>query len=273
MLRITEHCPEDILLPRGGMTYTDVLHRDYFSQTTGLTRHVNVLLPQRYDETKTYPVMYILHGIFGDEYSMIGDRVLRNLAQNLAADGDAADMILVFPDMFAKSNPDDKPAFTNESSAIYDNFLHDLTNDLMPFIESNYAAATGRDNTAISGFSMGGREALYIGITRPDLFGYTCAIAPAPGIVPTEDHFMKHDGTLPEERLLTVANREHLPRLFLICAGTNDTTIGHYPRDYHEILCKNGFSEHVYYEIEGAGHDSAAVNSGYYNFFRHTFRT
>lgn len=272
MIQLTEHCPTDILLPRDGMTYTDVIHREYFSKTTGLPRNVNVLLPRGYDETKTYPVLYILHGIFGDEYSMIGDRVLRNLSQNLAADGDAADMILVFPDMFAKSNPDDQPAFTNESSAIYDNFIHDLTNDLMPWIEKNYAAATGRDNTAISGFSMGGREALYIGTTRPDLFGSTCAIAPAPGILPTEDPFMKHNGTLPEKSLFTVADRENLPHLFLICAGTNDTTVGHYPRDYHELLVQNGFPEHIYYEIEGAGHDGTAINSGYYNFFRYVFQ-
>ncbi len=271
MRKMTEHCPKDIRIPREGVTYSDVLHREYFSKTTGMVRGVNIVLPYGYDESKKYPVMYILHGIFGDEYSMVGDCVLPTMAQNLAADGEAADMILVFPDMFAKSNPEDKPAFTNESSAIYDNFINDLVNDLMPFVEEHYSIATGRDNTAMSGFSMGGREALYIGITRPDLFGYICAIAPAPGIVPTEDSFTKHDGTIPEERL-AITDKENTPHLFILCVGTEDGVVRYYPQNYHEILCKNGFGEHVYYEIEGAGHDGGAVNSGYYNFFRYAFK-
>lgn len=81
-----------------------------------------------------------------------------------------------------------------EGIAPYDNFINDLANDLMPFIEENYSVLTGRENQAIAGFSMGGREALYIGFTRPDLFGYVLAIAPAPGLTPGTDWAMTHPG-------------------------------------------------------------------------------
>ena len=48
----------------------------------------------------------------------------------------------------------------------YDNFINDLTTDLMPFIEGSFSVAKGRENTAITGFSMGGRESLFIGSGR-----------------------------------------------------------------------------------------------------------
>lgn len=54
----------------------------------------------------------------------------------------------------------------------------------MPYIESHYSVKTGKDNTAIMGFSMGGRESLYISMKRPDLFGYVGAVCPAPGVSP-----------------------------------------------------------------------------------------
>ena len=52
----------------------------------------------------------------------------------------------------------------------------------MPYIEKTYSVKTGRENTAITGFSMGGRESLLIGMQRPDLFSYIGAICPAPGV-------------------------------------------------------------------------------------------
>lgn len=52
----------------------------------------------------------------------------------------------------------------------YDYIINDLTKVLMPAINKEYSTLTGRENTAVCGFSMGGRETLNIGIRRPDLF-------------------------------------------------------------------------------------------------------
>jgi len=72
--------------------------------------------------------------------------------------------------------------FSFEYLSGFDNFIHELTGTIMPFIEKNYPVLTGRENTAIAGFSMGGRTALYIGYTKPELFGYNGAFSPAFGI-------------------------------------------------------------------------------------------
>lgn len=131
----------------------------------------------------------MLHGIFGNEYSLTGDQNLkiRELLSNMSSFGLSEEIVVFFPDMYASSDPDAKPAFDAASVAPYDNFINDLVKDLMPFIENNYCVKTGRDNTAICGFSMGGRETLYISIMRSDLFAYAAAIAPAPGAVPARD--------------------------------------------------------------------------------------
>lgn len=202
-IKITEDCPEAIYEKRANVTYSTVVHETYDSKTTGLTRGVNIVLPPNYDESKKYPVMYLLHGIFGDEYSFINDsnNKILEISGNLAAEGKAKEMIIVLPNMFAASDINQKPGFTAEGVAPYDNFINDLVNDLMPFIEENYSVLTGRENQAIAGFSMGGREALYIGFTRPDLFGYILAIAPAPGLIPGKDWAMTHPGQMQEDDL------------------------------------------------------------------------
>ena len=57
-----------------------------------------------------------------------------------------------------------------KTASYYDYIINDLTKVLMPAINKEYSTLTGRENTAVCGFSMGGRETLNIGIRRPDLF-------------------------------------------------------------------------------------------------------
>ena len=72
-IRILDDCPIDVYEVRENMKYGIIEHQTYRSRTTGLERGVSVLLPGEYDGTVKYPVMYLLHGIFGDEYSLSGD--------------------------------------------------------------------------------------------------------------------------------------------------------------------------------------------------------
>ena len=58
----------------------------------------------------------------------------------------------------------------------------------MAWLKKNFSILEGRENTAITGFSMGGREALAIGLAHPELFAYIGAIAPAPGLTPNYMH-------------------------------------------------------------------------------------
>lgn len=271
-IEVMTDCPVEYSEARSDVSYGVVTHETYHSQTTGLDRGFNILLPGDYDESKKYPVLYLLHGIFGDEYSFSGDSNIRlmEIMANLAADGMAKEMIIVLPNMYASSDPNQQPAFNSESVAPYDNFINDMVNDLIPYIEANYSVLTDRENRAIAGFSMGGRETLFIGLSRPDLFAYVGAIAPAPGLVPGKDWAMTHPGQLKEDEL-TFVGKDFEPAVLMVCCGTQDGTVGKFPESYHNIFERNGVP-HVWYEVPGADHDSQAIRSGLYNFARAIFK-
>ena len=265
---IEERCPVTITATRKNVQYGEFTHGTYESKTCGLERGYCILLPADYSEDKQYPVLYLLHGIFGNEYSFSGDasNKIKEIVGNMAADGLIDETIIVCPNMYASSDPNQQPGFDAESCLPYDNFINDLVNDLMPHIESTYSVLTGRENTYLAGFSMGGRETLFITLQKPELFGYVCAISAAPGIVATTDKFMTHPGQL-SEREVKFADGAVEPNVFILCCGTRDSVVGTYPKSYHELLEKNG-TNHVWYEITGADHDNNAIKSGLYNLFK-----
>ena len=265
---IEERCPTTLTVTRSDVEYGEYTHGTYYSETCGMERGYSILLPAGYSEDKQYPVLYLLHGIFGDEYSFSGDagNKIKEIVGNMAADGLIEETIIVCPNMFAAWDPDQKPGFDAESCLPYDNFINDLTNDLMPYIEENYSVLTGRENTYLAGFSMGGRETIYITLKRPELFGYVCAISAAPGVVATTDKFMSHTGQM-EESEMHFEEGATEPNVFIICCGTSDSVVGDYPKSYHEIMEANG-CDHIWYEITGADHDNNAIRSGLYNLFK-----
>lgn len=236
---------------------------EYYSETTGTTRKANVLLPAGYTTDKEYPVLYLLHGIGGDQNEWNGGNP-KTIIGNLIASGEAEEMIVVIPNVRARANDKANPSdiYTVEHFKAFDNFINDLTNDLMPYINENYSTADGRENTAIAGLSMGGREALYIGFTLPETFGYIGAFCPAPGVLPYNVEsglFTNESFTLPDEYQSSV----------MIVAGKTDTVVGNWPETYHKTLENNGV-EHIYYVTDG-GHDFVVWKNGLYNFAKRIF--
>ena len=142
------------------------------------------------------------------------------------------------------------------NNAAYDNFINDLTKDLMPHIESTYSVKTGRENTAITGFSMGGRESLLIGMKRPDLFGYVGAICPAPGVT----------GAFKWE------SDEVAPHIVFITAGGNDKTVYDIPSGYDKEFTKNGVP-HIWHYVNNGYHGDNSIHAHLYNFVRAIFLT
>lgn len=255
--------PEDYAAEKEGVTYGTMETVTYDSKTTGSTRKVNVILPAGYDENETYPVLYLLHGIGGDHNEWLGANPVK-LIGNLIAAGEAEEMIVVMPNVRARANDGGNPSdiFTPEHFQSFDNFINDLRDDLMPFIESTYAVKTGRENTAVAGLSMGGRESLYIGLSMADTFAYVGAFCPAPGVLP----YNVEPGLFENEEFKLPEGTESF---VMIVEGNNDTVVGEWPSTYHATLEQNGV-EHVYYVTEG-GHDFHVWSHGLYNFAKELF--
>lgn len=255
--------PSDYTKRKTGVTYGTKKEITYYSTTTGKDRKANVVLPVGYDESKQYPVVYLLHGIGGDQNEWFSGKPIEIIG-NLNAAEEADEMIMVFPNVRARENDAAAYELTVEHFQAFDNFINDLRDDLMPYIEANYSIKTGRENTAICGLSMGGRESLNIGLKMADKIGYIGAFEPAIGVLPYEREeglFTTDTMTLPDE----YKNNTFM----MIVKGQNDTTVGEWPLTYHNTLTKNGVP-HLYYDMPG-GHDFTVWNNGWYNFAKRIF--
>ncbi len=242
-----------------GVSYGTIQSGTYYSTTCKRNKPYNILLPAGYSSDKQYPVLYVMHGYWENQNRMIiegnGTMYTRQIIGNAIASGEAEDMIVVFPYIYSSATQDSCSAMDDANNAAYDNFINDLVVDLMPHIEKNYSIKTGRENTAITGFSMGGRESLLIGMKRPDLFGYVGAICPAPGV--TGDFKWASD--------------EAAPHLLFITAGSNDTVVYSNPENYHKNFTSNGVP-HIWHYVNGGYHGDNSIHAHIYNFVRAVFK-
>lgn len=265
---IAEMPPADMTDVREGVTYSEFQKYTYYSTTAERDTPVNVLLPPDYSEEKKYPVLYILHGYYDNENWMARPIVgISTMLSNLYADGEAEEMIVVVPYIYCSKDMPYCTGMDLQNSLNYDNFINDLTTDLMPFIERTFSVAKGRENTAITGFSMGGRESLFIGFSYPELFGYIGGVCPAPGLTPVANSPM-HPGQMEEDEMKFT---ENAPYVLLISAAEHDGVVGAFPNSYHSVLNSNGV-EHIWHTMSETGHDHSSVTPHLYNFFRLVFQ-
>ena len=266
--RIVEMPPAGTADVQEGIVYSEFEKYTYYSTTAERDTNVNVLLPLGYSEDKEYPVVYILHGYYDNEDWMTRPVVgISNMLSNLYAVGEAEEMIVVVPYIYCSKDMPYCTGMDLTNSLNYDNFINDLTTDLMPFIEEKFSVAKGRENTAITGFSMGGRESLFIGFRCPELFGYIGAACPAPGLTPVANSPM-HPGQMEGAELVF---EENPPYVLLISASKKDGVVGSYPSSYHNMLTKNE-TEHMWHLMAEPGHDHTSVKPHLYNFFRIIFQ-
>ena len=252
----------DILKASAGTQYGEVKKEYYRSKAANKEKPYNILLPANYDPSKQYPVLYILHGYYENEDRMMvtGNNnqpmSTKELVGNLISQGKAEDMIVVSPFVFTSATMNGPSGMDNQSNAAYDAFVDDIVDSLMPHIESKYSVATGRENTAVTGFSMGGRESLLIGMKYGDKFGYVGACCPAPGV----------SGSF------KWSSEAESPSLVYITAGTADDVVGtSIPEGYHNSFTTNNVP-HIWQVVQNGHHGDDSIHTHLYNFVQFVFK-
>lgn len=167
-------------IPRGKLELVT-----YESKTVGTTRRMNVYTPPGYSTNETYPVLYLLHGIGGDETEWLRFATVDCLFDNLIADGKAVPMIVVMPNGRAQKN-DRAEGNVFEAAPAFAVFERDLLADVIPAIESKYSVGRDRKDRALAGLSMGGGQALNFGLSHLDTFAWVGGFSSAPNTLAPE---------------------------------------------------------------------------------------
>jgi enterochelin esterase-like enzyme len=132
---------------------------------------LNIYTPPGYDtQTDTkYPVLYIQHGGGEDERGWAQQGKTDIILDNLIAEKKAKPMLVVIPNGNVPSRGGARGGYSIEGMA---GFKEELIDNIIPFIESNYRVLTGAENRALSGLSMGGGQAFYVGLPNADKFAW-----------------------------------------------------------------------------------------------------
>jgi enterochelin esterase-like enzyme len=275
--------PEGFDEKNNSVAYGKLETLEYDSKTTGRKRKCCVYTPPDYDPEVVYPVLYLLHAGEGTrtphtqwcEYGAANE-----IISNLIALGEAKPMIVVMPNIQA-SDINSAEWITPENIEEYitacDNFINDLRDDLMPFIKERYSVSNQREQCAIAGGSIGGREALFIGIKMPETFGYIGGFSPTGGLVPIQPpddaawrgapDFLFQGKLTAEEMTLPEAYKDKT--FIFIYRGTEEEMFSLFDTAYQEALDGNGIKSE-YYIAEG-GHDYFVWKNALYHFVKQIF--
>ena len=225
-------------VPHGTIEYVH-----YYSKSLGGTNNAIVYLPPNYmmNFDKKYPVFYLISGTTDTEevYYKVGR--VNYILDNLLAKKAAKEMIIVLP----YGNPTKLLAAPDANGAPQtrfggDVFSKDLINDLMPFIEKNYRTINNKDHRAIGGFSRGGNQALFNGLSNLDKFSYLCSYSS----FTSTDIAGVYDNADDTNKKI---------RLFWLGVGTDDFLYGN-ARDYMEFLDKKGIRSVKEFTNDKFGH-------------------
>jgi enterochelin esterase-like enzyme len=238
-------------IPHGKIEMTE-----YDSKTVGTTRKMQVYTPPGYTRDKKYPVLYLLHGIGGDETEWQRFATPNLLLDNLIAEGKAVPMIIVLPNGRAQKN-DRAEGDMFRSAPAFAAFEQDLLQDVIPTIESRYSVQAGREHRALAGLSMGGGQSLNFGLAHLDTFAWVGGFSSAPNTKPPEQ-------LVPDPAAAT----RQLKLLWLSC-GSKDGLI-RISQGVHLYLKENRVP-HIWH-VDGNGHDATHWRNSLYRFAQLIFR-
>jgi enterochelin esterase-like enzyme len=249
--------PKDYDKKRDGIERGKLETVEYDSTTVGVKRKARVYTPPGYGKDKKYPVLYLLHGIGGDENEWPRGGAPDVILDNLYADKKATPMILVMPNGRAAKDITARDPFPKQGPA-FAAFEDDLLKDLIPFIEKTYSVKADRESRALAGLSMGGGQSLNFGLNNLDTFAWVGGFSSAPNT------------KRPAELIKDPADAAKKLKLLYVACGDKDGLM-RISEGVHKMLDENKVP-HVYRVIPGGQHDFKVWKSDLYHIAQLLFR-
>ena len=229
----------------------------YPSATAGFDRRLTVYTPAGYEKnTKThYPVLYVLHGIGGDEDAWVTQGRATQILDNLIARGQAKPMIVVFTNgnISQEAAPlENSMNYTRPTMSLpqtMEGTFESSFPEVVKFIDANYRTIAKKQSRAICGLSMGGFHTLYITLNNPDMFNYSGMFPAAIGTGSEERAAHKEIYENVDGKLATYFSKK--PALLWIGIGNSDFLIQS-NNDFRKKLDAAGYP-YEYMETDG-GH-------------------
>jgi enterochelin esterase-like enzyme len=250
---ITKQAPLGFDILRPGITQGKIDTFTYISNTVGTNRKALIYTPPGFSKDKKYPVLYLLHGIGGDEKEWLSGGQPQVILDNLYAEKEIEPMIVVMPN--GRAMKDDRAEgniMAPDKVQAFATFEKDLLNDLIPFIEGKFPVYNDREHRAIAGLSMGGGQSLNFGLGNLDTFAWVGGFSSAPN-TQTPQELVPN----PEEAKIKL-------KLLWISCGDKDNLIS-FSKRTHDYLVTNQIP-HIYYVIPGGVHDFKVWKESLYQF-------
>ena len=153
------------------------LSRVWCPVNDGRERRMTIYTPADYEEsTSRYPVLYLLHGMGGDEEAWVATGRVAEIMDNLIAQGKAEPMIIVMTNGCTKHVA--APGYSHEGmwapymSGSMDGSFEAMFPSIVEWVDSNYRTIAEHESRAIAGLSMGGFHSMQISKEYPDMFSY-----------------------------------------------------------------------------------------------------
>ena len=244
---------------QSGIKHGKIDSIEYHSQTVGTIRKAILYTPPGYSKNNKYPVLYLLHGIGGDEFEWLNGGHPEIILDNLYAENKVEPMIIVMPN--GRAMKDDRATgniMAPDKVEAFANFESDLLNDLIPFIEQNYPVIKDRVHRAIAGLSMGGGQSLNFGLGNLDKFAWVGGFSSAPNT------------KTPEELVPDPVKAKQQLKLLWISCGDKDRLIT-FSKRTHDYLEANNVP-HIYRVIPDGQHDFRVWKESLYMFSKLLFK-
>jgi len=198
-----------------------------------------VYLPPSYNttigKTKSYPVLYLLHGSPGKDIDWITGGKATDSADALITTGQIPELIMIFPDGNGRPGATSEWGNSGDGHQLMETYV---ASDLVKYVDHHYRTVADAAHRAIGGLSMGGFGAMNIAIHHPDVFGTVISLG---GYYRAEGTIWGKNAAylLTNSPLDTLPNTERAWKLHIyLGAATKDQPYYNYTKQFMQELVK-----------------------------------